>query len=788
MSGTGAKAPTIVGARTRRLDAHDKVTGRARYAGDLQLPGMLHGKIVRSDRPHARIVRIDTSAAEALPGVEAIVTAEHASGRFGEFIKDQTVFAVDRVRHVGEPIAAVAAETEAIADLAARLIDVEYEDLPAVFDPIAALEPDAPLVHDDVTSYAGPAPLIRWGNVLSQITLNRGNIEAAFARADRFIEGTYSAHSAHQTPMEPRAVVADVDADGRLTIHSSTQHPFGVRFQLHEALHLPLSDIRVVTETVGGGFGSKLEASLDLYAAILARAARRPVRLVNSREEDFMGGNPRHPMIVHLRSALSSDGTILGREVRVVLDAGAYAIGTPLLGGVAALLAPGPYRIPNIAVEVLSVHTNNMPFAAYRGPTGPQCVYAVETHMDEIAREMGIDRVRLRLQNALDDDDEGHSDQHLERVSLKEAITRAAAAIRIDEPSVASDPDKIRGKGLACAWWLTTAGSSGCGVQLNEDGTVVVQLGAAEIGTGAVMAGVVQIVAEELQTPIEKIRVVWGDTDATPFDAGAQGSRTLFNAGRAAQEAARDVRQQLLERAADVLEASTADLEIVDGVVRVRGVPGRGVSFADLMAGQMWVTGPVLGRGTFLASPPDYDPGTFQGTIFSVFNAPSFHCHAAEVEIDRETGQTRIVDYVVVQDAGFAINPTLVEGQMQGGAVQGIGYALTEEIVIEDGRMLNPNLALYKLPTTLDAPNIRTVILEHASEQGPHGAKGVGEPPVILPPGAISCAIADAIGAPVRTTPFTPERVRHVIRNGEGAATKDLPESFSLRPQPARRS
>lgn len=787
MNGEGAPAPAVAGSRATRLDAPDKVTGRARYASDVQLPGMLHGKIVRSDRPHARIISLDTSAAEALPGVEAVLTAAHASGRFGEIIKDQTVFAVDRVRHVGEPVAAVAAESAEIADLAASLIEVEYEDLPAVFDPIAALEPDAPLVHDDVASYGAPPPLIRWGNVLSQITLNRGDVGAAFAQADRVIEGSYSAHSVHQTPLEPRAVVADIDAAGRLIIHSSTQHPFGVRYQLHEALGIPLSDIRVITETVGGGFGSKLEASLDLYAALLARATRRPVRLVNSREEDFTSGNPRHPMVITLRSALASDGTILGREARVILDAGAYAIGSPLLGGVAAMLAPGPYGIPNIAVEVLSVHTNKMPFGAYRGPTGPQCVFAVETHMDEIARELGIDRVALRLQNAFDDSDFGHSGQPLERVSLKEAITRAAEAIRIDQPSAASDPNMLRGKGLACAWWLTTGGAAGCGVQLNEDGTVVVQLGASEIGTGSVMAGIVQIIAEELRVPLEKIRVVWGDTDATPLDAGAQGSRTLYNAGRAAQAAAQDTRRQLLERAAELLEASEADLDVVDGVVRVRGVPDRGVSYADLMAGQMWATGPVLGRGTFLAGMPPHDADSFQGTVFPSFNAPSFHCHAAEVEVDRETGQTRVIDYVVVQDAGFAVNPTLVEGQMQGGAVQGIGYALTEEIVFEDGRMLNPNLALYKLPTTLEAPHVRTVILEYASAEGPYGAKGVGEPPVILPPGAISCAIADAIGSPVRATPFTPEQVRRVIRDGEAAGARELPESFDRRPQPIRR-
>lgn len=774
---TVSEAPPFatVGARGRRLDADDKVTGRARYAGDLILPGMLHGVIVRSDRPHARIVSIDSSAARALPGVVAVLTAEEAQGRFGEIVKDQSVFAADRVRHVGEPVAAVAAETAALAAEAANLIETDYEDLPAIFDPIAALAPDAPVIHDDVASYAGPAELIRWGNVLAHITLRRGDVEAAFAGADRIAESSYAAHSVHQTPMEPRAVVADVDGRGRVTLHSSTQHPFGVRYQLHEALGIPLADIRVVAATVGGGFGGKLEASLDIYAALLARAAGRPVRLVNTREEDLANGNPRHPMRFRLRSALAADGAILGREAHIVLDAGAYAIGSPLIGGVAAMLIPGPYRIPNLAVDVKVVHTNNIPFGSYRGPSGPQSVYAVETHMDEIARELGIDRVELRLRNAFEDGDEGPTGQRLGRVSLKEAITRAAEAIDLATPAVSDHPNTLRGKGLACAWWLTTTGSAGCGVQLNEDGSVVVQIGAAEIGTGAVMAGVAQIVAEELGVPLERVRIIWGDTDATPMDAGAQGSRTLFNAGRAAQTAARDARQQLLERAAALLEAAEADLEIVDGVVQVRGVPDRGVPYAELTAGQMWMSEPILGRGAFLANPPAIALDVIEGSVFTVFNAPSFHCHAAEVEVDRETGQTRVVDYVVVQDAGFAVNPTFVEGQMQGGAAQGIGYALTEEIVLDEGRMLNPNLALYKLPTTLDTPNIRTVILEYASDQGPYGAKGVGEPPVVLPPAAISSAIADAIGAPVRTTPFTPERMHRVIREGPQAATKEFP-------------
>jgi len=786
MTTTTSRSAATLGGRGRRLDADDKVTGRARYASDLRLPRMLFGKIVRGDRPHARIVRLDTSAAVALPGVEAVATAADAHGQFGEVVKDQTVFARDCVRYVGQPIAAVAAESEAIADLAARLIEIEYDDLPALFDPIEALQPDAPLIHDDVTAYAGPETLIRWGNVCSQVVLAHGDVAGAFARADRVVEGTYQAHSVHQTPMEPRATVVEADARGRLTVHASTQHPFGVRHQLHEALGLPYGDIRVVTETVGGGFGAKLEASVELYAAVLARKTGRPVRIVNSREEDLISGNPRHPMLIHIRSAVARDGTILGREVKTIMDAGAYAIGSPTLTGVAAMLAPGPYRIPAIKVEVLAVHTNKMPFGAYRGPTGPQTVFAVESHTDAIAQALGMDRLELRLKNIFEEGDIGHSGQVLQGVGLREALTKAADAIGWGREGEPSAPGQLRGKGLACAWWLTTAGASGCGVQMNEDGTVVVQTGAAEIGTGAVMAGVAQMVAAELGVPLDKVRVVWGDTDATPLDAGAQGSRTVFNAGQAARQAAGEVRAELLRRAADLLEAAVDDLEIRDGTVQVRGVPDRGVSYAELLSGQMWATGPVLGRGSFLVEPTPYKPDTFKGSLFPYFNAPTFHCHAAEVEVDPETGQTRISDFVVAQDVGFAINPTYVEGQMQGGAVQGIGYALTEELIIEDGRLLNPNLALYKLPTTLEVPPVRTIIVEHAAERGPHGAKGVGEPPVVVSPGAVATALADAIGVPIRTTPFTPERVLRAMREGEAAVAPHVPPDFDLRPGDAR--
>lgn len=772
------KDATVVGTRARRLDVDGKVTGRARYASDYLPQGVLYGKVVRSDRASARIVSIDPSAALAVPGVEAVLFGDIGCQKFGELIADQTVFAVDRVRHIGEPVAAIAADSEATAELAARLLEVEYEELPAVFDPLDALADDAPLVHDDVAGNAGPAPVIRWGNVCSKVLLEKGNVDPAFADPSlTIVEGTYATHSVHQTPMEPRATVAEMDARGRLTVHTSTQHVFGVRQQLHAVLGIPYSEIRVIAETVGGGFGSKLEANLDIYAAVLARATRRPVRVVNSREEDLSSGNPRHPMRFSIRSAVRPDGTIVAREVRVIMDAGAYAGGSPILTSVAAHLAPGPYRIGNIRVEAIAVHTNKMAFGAYRGPSGPQTVFAVEAHTDAIADQLGIDRLRYRLQHVFHDGDEAHNGQVLANVGLREALTRAGNAIDWDTPSQPSAPGLLRGKGLACAWWLTTAGASACTVQMNEDGTAIIHTGASEIGTGSVMMGVAQVVAEELGIGMDEVDVVWGDTSGTPMDAGAQGSRTLFNMGNAAKRAAIAVREELLRRAADLLEVAPEDLEVHDGKVTVRGVPDRGTSYADLMAWQMWASEPVVGHGTFLADGVEHDATRLKGSLFPAFNAPSYHCHAAEVEVDPETGTTRVVDFVVAQDVGYAINPTGAEGQMQGGAVQGIGFALMEEIHLEDGRMLNPNLALYKIPTILDVPQVRTELVEFESANGPYGAKGVGEPPVILPPAAVASALRDAIGTPIRTTPFTPERVLRVIRFGEEAAIPgDHPE------------
>lgn len=754
----------LLGKRAVRMDAADKVSGRTRYVTDMSLPGMLHGVVVRSDREHARIVSIDTSAAEALPGVEVIATAEDAPGMFGDAIQDQRAFAVDRVRYVGEPILAVAAVTEEIARHAAALIEIEYEDIDPVFDPEESIADDAPLIHPDWEQYTAPDGLERRGNACGVTTMAVGDVDAAFEQAAQVFERRYVTHSVHQSPMEPRAAIADVDASGALTVYASTQHPFGVRVGIQQALQIPLSSIHVITPPIGGGFGAKLEAINELYAAILARKAGRPVRVVNSREEELSFGNPRHPITLYIKSGVDAEGNLIAREVRAYMDAGAYAIGSPVLTSIVALLAPGPYRIPNVRVEVTAAYTNNPPFAAFRGPTGPQTVFAVESHTDEIARALGVDPLEFRLKHVYQNGDRAHNGQLIEDSSLPEVLTKAAEKIGWGEPLEQTPDGKLRGKGLACTWWTTTAGAAACTLKMNEDGTAVLQTGAAEIGTGAVMAGVAQVVAAELGIDLDKVKIIWGDTEATPYDAGAQGSRTLYNVGRAVQDAAAQVRDELLRRAADVLEAAVDDLEIVDGEVRVRGVPDRSVSYAELLAGTMWATGPVFASAKYLQPPTEYLPERVTSAFYPTMNDASFHCHAAEVEVDPETGHVKVTSLVVAQDVGFAINPTYVEGQMQGGSAQGLGYALTEELHIDGGRVANPNLVLYKVPTTMEVPRIETVIVEHPSKHGPFGAKGVGEPPVVATSAAVTNAVAAAIGQPIRRTPFTPERVYRAFR------------------------
>jgi CO/xanthine dehydrogenase Mo-binding subunit len=754
----------VIGKSLPRLDAVVKVTGKAVYAVDFALPGMLHGKILRSTQPHALIRRLAVDRARRLSGVRAVLSAQDVPlVRYGGVVQDETVLALERVRYVGQPVAVVAADTANIAEAALPLIDVAYEPLPVIADAEAALAADAPLIHPDWQSYRTTGSVWRHGNVCTRSVIQTGDVEAAMAQADYVFEERFETQIQHQGYLELRAAVAHMEVDGHLTVWSNTQLPFATQTVLAEMLHLPVSKIRVIATHSGGAFGGKLRPGMEPYAALLARATGRPVRLVTTVPEELMAANPRQPTQIVLKTGVQRDGTIVARSGRVLFDTGAFAGSSPGVASVATLVLAGPYRIPHMRLEGCAVYTNKANFGSFRAPSGPQACYATESHMDSIARQLGLDALEFRLKNLVQEGDVNCTGQVLTDVSIRQVLERAAAAIGWGIPA---GPN--RGKGLACSWWTVTGGSSGVYVKLNADGTVVLSTGAAEMGTAAVTAGAAQILAEELGLALSDVTVVSADTDTTPFDLGSQGSRTTFAVGNAARQAAADMRAQLLQLASDVLDMPPHRLVLCQRAVCVADAPERRVGLAELAQRSLQQGGGLIAHGTFIAPPTPFNPETVSHHFYPTFNSPSFHAHAAEVEVDPDTGAITVQRYVVAQDVGFAINPQCVEGQIEGGATQGLGQALSEEIVMRDGYVLTPGLIDYKMPSSLDVPLIQTILVQQPSRVGPYGAKGVGEPPAIEPPAAIANAVAAATGVRLYSLPMTAEKLRAALRHRQG--------------------
>ena len=709
----------VLGSNVRRVDGEAKATGAAVYCLDYEEPGMLHAKLLRSPQPAGRIVRLDTSAAAALPGVRVVVTAADAGGPSGLFIKDQPLFAGEVVRYAGEPVAAVAANSLDAARAALAAIELEIAPADPVADPEAAIAPGAPLVHPGWDGYACVLEGERDGNVAWMPALVRGDVDREFARDDIVVvEDTFEAARQHQSYIEPRCAVARFEA-GRFVIHASTQFPHLVRDRVAEALELRPSQVRVIANTVGGGFGGKLDAGPELYAALLARRAKRPVKLVYTRGEEFVAATMRENGSVRIRSAATRDGTIVAQEASVLMDAGAYAGETPAIAAVAMLILPGTYRIPNVRYGIRAVYTNTPPTGAFRGICGPYLVFAVERHMDNLAAELQIDRRELRLRHVYRDGDRFPTGQEIPDAAFVDAFDRVE---EVAPWRSVSERRPWRGVGLVATSWLTNPLAGSATVKLNEDGTVGLVTAATDIGTGAVATGVVQILAEELGIAPEDVIVHAPDTDASAFDGGAQGSRTVFNVGNAVRRASADVREQVLAHAADLIEAAPADLVIEDGAVLVRGAPQKRVSLADVALAALERTGPVTASRSAVSAPVPFDPRTMTGAFFTHLNAPTFHVHLAEVEVDPATGQVEIVRYVVAQDVGRAINPSAIEGQIHGGVAQGIGYALYENIHLEGGHVLEHGLEDYRVPGPADVPRIETLLLEHPHPDGPFGA------------------------------------------------------------------
>jgi CO/xanthine dehydrogenase Mo-binding subunit len=745
-----------------RSDGKEKVTGTGRYTADLTLTGQAIAKFRYADHPHARIVRIDTSKARAVPGVVAVLTqSDLPDVRFGGFVQDRTLFAGDVVRFEGEIVAAVAALTEAAAVEAVRLIEVEYEPLPAVSDFVAAMEPGAPLIHPDLESYEKDENVVADGNTMAYSTIVKGDADAAMGEADVVVKGRYVSDASQGVPIEPRAVVAQWQGD-EVTIWSSTQVPYAARSGVAQTLQIPEANVRIVVPLLGGGFGAKCDLHFEAQVAALARAAKRPVKLVFSRREEFVAiAQRREGIVMEFETGVTRDGRLVSRKAKLVLDKGAYCGEGGFLGQMAAMHACGPYVIDNVFVEAHLNYTNNQPSGSVRAPTAPQVCWGLEQHMDEVARAIDMDPVDLRRRTLIEQGAEGPTRQVFDEIGMKQTLERA-----VDMIDYGRDLPEDEAIGVAVGWWPCMPAASGAYVHLNGDGSGTIVTGAQENGSGAVMA-MPMFVAEELGMKAEDFTILYQDTAAANWDMGSCGSQTTFNSGRAVLGAAVDVREQLLDAAAGELEVDREDLELVDGTVRVKGSPDRSVTIADLAG-----AGTIHGKGSGeVPDAPSGDTGGCVGRLGNeTFLAPQLITQAAHVKVDRATGVVRVLKVAAAHDSGVILNRAGADGQVTGGIVMGVGLALSEGTQLDDeGRQRNPGLLDYKLVTCADAPEIEVDWIQiPAKGAGPRGSKGVGEPPQVPTAAAIANGISKVLGAQVRQMPMTPERVWSVA--GEGRA------------------
>ena len=761
-----------IGRSPARLDAYEKVTGRAVFAVDLKLAGMLHARVLRSPIPHGRITHIDVSKAETLPGVIAVVTGKDFPGSFGATVQDQNFLAREKVRFVGDPVAAVAAVNLDAAEEALSLIKVEYEPLAAILDPVEAMKPGAVLIHEELSQYATAPGIfpVSGTNICNHFKLRKGDVEKGFTESHVVLEDTYTTQMVQHAHLEPHASIAQVDPSGKILIWSNTQTPYFNRKALARALNLPLNKVRIMGTSVGGGFGGKSYLKAEpICVALALKTKNRPVKLVYTREEEFGVAPVRHPTVIRCKTGMKRDGTWVAQETELIFDTGAYADIGPRVVRNAGFSAAGPYKIPHVHIDSYCLYTNNPVGGAFRGFGIPQITWAIESHLDAMAEKLGIDPVELRLKNAVEEGTVSATGQVLHSVGLKETLRRAAEKI-----GWGTSPGPSRGKGVACMHKSTvTPSASAAFVKLNEDASVTLLCSAVEMGQGASTA-LAQIAAEELGVPVDMISVVRPDTDFTPYDMASVSSRSTFFVGNAVRRAAADAREQLLDIAAEILEANPKDLELKEGKVQVRGVPEKAIPITELPLGEAFYVGvkgrgrgrPVLGRGTFTvedATPLDRETG--QGKNPSVFWM--YATQAAEVEVDPRTGRVKVLRISAAHDVGRAIHPQSIEGQVEGALVMGVGTALFEKMELEEGRVKNRSFADYKIPSALDAPEMIPIIVEEPHSRGPYGAKGLGEPALAPTAAAIANAIYAAVGVRIKDLPITPEKILEGLKKGQ---------------------
>jgi carbon-monoxide dehydrogenase large subunit len=769
---TTEKTPDLIGQSVGRLDAHEKVTGAAVFTDDLQFGRkLLHARIKRSPHPHALIESIDVSRALALPGVKAIVTGDDFPEHIGLYLKDKHIFARERVRFVGEPVAGVAAVTEELAEQAVELIDVTYELLEPVFDPEYGASADAPLIHPDLENYEVPNFIFPQAgtNVANHFKIRKGDTEQAWEQCAAIVERKFRIPHIQHVPIEPHVAIAQVEQTGKATLWASSQSPCAQRNLIAKTLGISQSDMRVIAPLVGGGFGCKAGVTMEaMPVAIATKVPGYPVKLRLTREEEFYTNFVRQGLVIKIKVGCDADGNLLALENTMHWDGGAsteYGVNITRAGGYSST---GPYDIPNVKTDSLCVYTNHPIGGAYRGFGMSELHTAVDQCMDELAEAIGMDKVAFHKLNCVRGGDTLVTGMKLHPVGLEECIDKTAKAIGWGKKSPSSAPNKRRGKGIALAWKAPAmppnAGSSAW-LEMNEDGTATLGIGGQEIGQGAFTAAA-QIAAAALGVPYESVRVAGPlDTQYSPYEWQTVASRVTWSMGNAVRAAADDARRQILDTVAEAWDEDVDDLDIVNGIVisykteeeqPLKDMVIYGLPNDDFTE---WKGGPIVGRGKFM---PTYvtglDPETGQGERAVVHYTVG--AQALDIEIDIETGKIEILKGVSAFDVGKAINPEMVKAQIEGGFVQGLSSAVFEEIQLKEGVMLNPSFVDYRIATSADTPReIESIIVEVPQDDGPWGARGVGEHPMIPTIAALGNAIYDAVGVRLEGPPFSAEKI-----------------------------
>ncbi len=749
----------VIGTSLAKVDAPERVTGKAAYGADLDLPGMLWAKLVRSPHAHARIKKIDTSKAKALTGVKAVITASDlphlpkgaTAPLVGEVSIDMSaikeiVMASDKARYHGQVVAAVAAIDPFIAEEAAGLVEIDYEVLPVVTDVLQAMQPGTALVHEDLHTLeeATQEKSDQPSNIATHMFYTRGDVEAGFKEADAVVEKTYATQMVHQGYMEPQACAARVEPNGKVTLWTSAQGHFTVRTQLVTLLGLPANQLNVIPMEVGGGFGGKALALFEPTAIVLAQKTSRPVKLVVSREEVLRATGPGAPAVITVKAGAKNDGKLTAISTTMRYDAGAFP-GSPVARGLLVGLAP--YKLDNMLAEGFDVLTNKPRVQAYRAPGGTPAAFAVESLIDALAEEIGVDPLEFRQRNAAEEGDTLPLGMPLNRIGLTEMLGQIQKHPCWTTPLEGAN----RGRGLALGYWIGGSFTSSAEIKINPDATASIFVGTVDL-TGT-RTTILQMVADELQLDPKEITITVGDTDTAPFADLSGGSRITYTMSAAAHQASQDVLSQLRERAAEKLKVSIDDVEYKQKRFWVKNDPQNEVSLTDLARESVaWGSGPIIGKGSTTRMQP----------------AHSYAAHVADVEIDPDTGKATILRYTCFQDVGKAINPQQVEGQIQGGAVQGIGWAMNEEYIFDNGELKNASLLDYRCPVALDLPMIETVLTEVPASEGPYGLRGVGEVPIVPPGAALANAIYRATGKRLYELPMNPERVFWAM-HGDGA-------------------